>query len=148
MPEGIASVSAEYTNVPGEPKVTKVSSVTSGEAYIIQTSDGKYLTSNAGTTTDVKQAAKWTVTESSNGGYTLKSGSNYLRYNEGLTTTTNLRYATSLYLNPNDGIFYRSHFFINYYSISCSPATLSETEKVEETTLTFTGLKAGKQLLK
>ncbi len=145
MPEGIASVSAEYTNVPGEPKVTKVSSVTSGEAYIIQTSDGKYLTSNAVTTTDVKQAAKWTVTGNNDNGYTLKSGGNYLRYNKGLTTTTDSRYATSLYLNPDDGIFYRSYYFINYYySISCSPATLSETEKVEETTLTFTGLKPGK----
>lgn len=147
MPEGIASVSAEYTNVPGEPKVTKVSSVTSGEAYIIQTSDGKYLTANAGTTTDVKQAAKWTVTGSNDTGYTLKSGSNYLRYNKGLTTTTDSWYATSLYLKPDDGIFYQGyyHYYNMYYnSIGCSPATLSETEKVEETTLTFTGLKPGK----
>lgn len=145
MPEGIASVSAEYTNVPGEPKVTKVSSVTSGGAYIIQTSDGKYLTSNAGTTADVKQAAKWTVTGSNDDGYTLKSGSNFLRYyNSRLTTTPYSWRATSLYLNPDDGIFYRSYYFINDYSISCSPATLSVTEKVEETTLTFTGLKPGK----
>lgn len=146
MPEGIASVSAEYTNVPGETKVTKVSSVTSGEAYIIQTSDGKYLTANAGTTTDVKQAAKWTVTGSSNGGYTLKSGSNYLSYsNNRLTTSNNSWYATSLYLNPDDGIFYQSYYYNNYYyGIGCSPATLSVTEKVEETTLTFTGLKPGK----
>ena len=79
---------------------------------------------------------------SSNNAYTLKSGSNYLRYNSGLTTTTYSWNATTFYFD--NGTFYRSYSRYNGYSNPIGqPATKTITDPVAETTLTFTGKKAG-----
>lgn len=143
--ETIASVTADYTKVEGETVITPVTSVTNNGKYYIQVSEGTYLTSTGRTTNDKTKAAEWTLTSSSyssNNAYTLKSGSNYLRYNSGLTTTTYSRNATTFYFD--NGTFYRSYSRYNGYSNPIGqPATKTITDPVDETTLTFTGKKAG-----
>ena len=143
--ETIASVTADYTKVEGETVITPVTSVTNNGKYYIQVSEGTYLTSTGRTTNDKTKAAEWTLTSSSyssNNAYTLKSGSNYLRYNSGLTTTTSSWNATTFYFD--NGTFYRSYSWYNGYSNPIGqPATKTITDPVDETTLTFTGKKAG-----
>lgn len=143
--ETIASVTADYTKVEGETVITPVTSVTNNGKYYIQVSAGTYLTSTGRTTNDKTKAAEWTLTSSSyssNNAYTLKSGSNYLRYNSGLTTTTSSWNATTFYFD--NGTFYRSYSWYNGYSNPIGqPATKTITDPVDKTTLTFTGKKAG-----
>ncbi len=143
--ETIASVTADYTKVEGETVITPVTSVTNNGKYCIQVSAGTYLTSTGATTTDKTKAAEWTLESSSyssNNAYTLKSGSNYLRYNSGLTTTTSSWNATTFYFD--NGTFYRSYSWYSGYSNPIGqPATKTITDPVDETTLTFTGKKAG-----
>ena len=143
--ETIASVTADYTKVEGETVITPVTSVTNNGKYYIQVSEGTYLTSTGRTTNDKTKAAEWTLTSSSyssNNAYTLKSGSNYLRYNSGLTTTTSSWNATTFYFD--NGTFYRSYSWYNTYSNPIGqPATKTTTDPVDKTTLTFTGKKAG-----
>lgn len=143
--ETIASVTADYTKVEGETVITPVTSVTNNGKYYIQVSEGTYLTSTGRTTNDKTKAAEWTLTSSSyssNNAYTLKSGSNYLRYNSGLTTTTYSWNATTFYFD--NGTFYRSYSRYNGYSNPIGqPATKTITDPVDKTTLTFTGKKAG-----
>lgn len=143
--ETIASVTADYTKVEGETVITPVTSVTNNGKYYIQVSEGTYLTSIGRTTNDKTKAAEWTLTSSSyssNNAYTLKSGSNYLRYNSGLTTTTSSWNATTFYFD--NGTFYRSYSWYNTYSNPIGqPATKTTTDPVDKTTLTFTGKKAG-----
>ena len=143
--ETIASVTADYTKVEGETVITPVTSVTNNGKYYIQVSEGTYLTSTGRTTNDKTKAAEWTLTSSSyssNNAYTLKSCSNYLRYNSGLTTTTSSWNATTFYFD--NGTFYRSYSWYNTYSNPIGqPATKTTTDPVDKTTLTFTGKKAG-----
>ena len=143
--ETIASVTADYTKVEGETVITPVTSVTNNGKYYIQVSEGTYLTSTGRTTNDKTKAAEWTLTSSSyssNNAYTLESDGNYLRYNSGLTTTTSSWNATTFYFD--NGTFYRSYSWYNGYSNPIGqPATKTITDPVDETTLTFTGKKAG-----
>ena len=130
----IATVTAVHTKVDGETKVSKLTSISSGSSYIIQTSDGKYLTSTAATTADYKQAAKWTVVSTSYSGYyRLKSGNNYL---SGSSSTTS--YAYDYYTFSN------GKFTSLFYSTDVGyPVEIEITEAVDQTKLTFTGHKVG-----
>lgn len=130
----IATVTAVHTKVDGETKVSKLTSISSGSSYIIQTSDGKYLTSTAATTADYKQAAKWTVVSTSYSGYyRLKSGNNYL---SGSSSTTS--YAYDYYTFSN------GKFTSLFYSTDVGyPVEIEITEAVDQTKLTFTGHNVG-----
>ena len=94
----IADVTVEAQEIKGDSydKMEPVTNVTSGTAYYIQSSDGKYyLDSDADWVEDTNSAALWTW----DGTY-LKRGSNYLQYYyygdryNGLTTIGNSRWAT------------------------------------------------------
>ena len=132
--ESVATVTAVHTKVDGKTKVSKLTSISSGSSYIIQTSDGKYLTSTAATTADYKQAAKWTVVSTSYSGYyRLKSGNNYL---SGSSSTTS--YAYDYYTFSN------GKFTSLFYSTDVGyPVEIEITEAVDQTKLTFTGHKVG-----
>lgn len=132
----IATVTAVHTKVDGETKVSKLTSISSGSSYIIQTSDGKYLTSTATTTADYKQAAKWTVVSTSfSGYYRLKSGNNYLM---GSSSITSYAYAADYYTFSNGK--FTSY---NYSTDVGYPVEIEITEAVDQTKLTFTGHKVG-----
>ena len=130
----IATVTAVHTKVDGETKVSKLTSISSGSSYIIQTSDGKYLTSTATTTADYKQAAKWTVVSTSYSGYyRLKSGNNYLMGSSSITSLADDYYT-----------FSNGKFTSLFYSTDVGyPVEIEITEAVDQTKLTFTGHKVG-----
>lgn len=130
----IATVTAVHIKVDGETKVSKLTSISSGSSYIIQTSDGKYLTSTATTTADYKQAAKWTVVSTSYSGYyRLKSGNNYL---SGSSSTTSYEYDYYTFSNGKfTSLFYSTD--VGY------PVEIEITEAVDQTKLTFTGHEVG-----
>ena len=137
----IATVTAVHTKVDGETKVSKLTSISSGSSYIIQTSDGKYLTSTATTTADYKQAAKWTVVSTSfSGYYRLKSGNNYLM---GSSSITSYAYAADYYTFSNGK--FTSY---NYSTDVGYPVEIEITEAVDQTKLTFTGHKVGTTTVK
>ncbi len=137
----IATVTAVHTKVDGETKVSKLTSISSGSSYIIQTSDGKYLTSTATTTADYKQAAKWTVVSTSfSGYYRLKSGNNYLM---GSSSITSYAYAADYYTFSNGK--FTSY---NYSTDVGYPVEIEITEAVDQTKLTFTGHNVGTTTVK
>lgn len=142
----IATVVVNGTTSEGGTTATPVTSVSDGSSYYIQVSEGTYLTSTGGTTTDPDQAARWRLSSNS-GGYRLTNGNSYLRYNSGLTTTFSPRRATTFYFN--DGTFYStrsSDYPWSSYSYSNpigSPVTLDTTDPVDATTIAITGVAVG-----
>ncbi len=146
----IATVEVNGTTTEGGTTATPVTSVSSGSSYYIQVSEGTYLTSSGGTTTDPDQAARWTLSSNS-GGFRLSNGYNYLRYNNSLTTTSNSRWATTFYFN--DGTFYRTQdydwswdewdFVYSYSDPIGSPVTLTKTDPAAATTIAITGVAVG-----
>lgn len=138
LDESIATVSAEYVQVPGGTQEVKATSITSGGSYYIKNSSGQYLSSSA-TWGDISSAALWTAT-SGYGVYTLKNGDNYLRYSDrSLSTTTYSRRATAWTFS--EGTF-SYNWLIDTYTLG-DAYTVTTTEPVNATTVTFTGLKVG-----
>lgn len=139
LDKSIATVSAEYKQVPGGTKEEKVTSITSGSSYYIKNSSGQYLNSSATWVSDISSAAQWTST-SSGDGYTLKNGNNYLYYLPGsLRTTTKSKYATTWAFSK--GTFSYSGLIANYPLGDAY--TVTTTAPVNATTVTFTGVTVG-----
>lgn len=144
----IATVNVKGTTAEGSINVSGVSAVSNGDAYCIQDSNGAYLKSDGKTTTNASEAAKWTLNSRYGGGYRLNNGNNYLRYNNnGLTTTTSNSQATTFYFS--DGTLYRTAKYdysiwdYTYSNPIGSPVTISTTDPVDATDITFTGRAAG-----
>lgn len=136
----IATANLAHERQNGGYTATPVSTITSGNAYYIQLSEGTYLTSSGRTTTDAGQAAEWTFT-SYGYGYHLMNGSNYLWYNRGLTTTTSRSRATTFYFN--NGTVYRTYSGGGYSNPIGSAVTIEQNEDVNQTNITFTGIALG-----
>ncbi|MDY3691030.1 MAG: exo-alpha-sialidase [Dysosmobacter sp.] len=138
--DSVASMRVEGTTNPGGSAPEKVTSITSGQSYYIRNSSGQYLTSSAGWTSDIDSAAQWTAT-TSNQGYKLTSGSNYLTYSwpSELSTTTRSNRATVW--TYGDGTFTYEGYITNY--TLGDTYILSSTDPVDATTITFTGVAAG-----
>ena len=122
---------------------TAVDSVSGGSAYYVSNTNGdQYLTASATWTDDISKAAQWTFTANGNG-YTLKSGSNYLRYrNNSWTTTTNSYFATTVYFD--DDTLYRSLSYNGTLSNPFGkPGTAEDKPSVNKTDITFTGIAPG-----
>lgn len=139
LDKSIATVSAEYEQVTGGKEEVKATSITSGSSYYIKNSSGQYLSSGATWVSDISSAALWTAT-SSEDGYTLKNGNNYLYYLFGsLGTTTNSWYVT-LWTFSN-GTFSYSRWG-DTYTLG-DAYTVTTTAPVNATTVTFTGVAVG-----
>ena len=138
LDQSVAVVSVKGTTAAGGTVVNEVTSISNGEAYYIQVSEGTYLTSTGGSTTDIESAVKWTISEY-NGGYCLTYNGKYLRYNNGLTTSANR--ATTFYFNG--GTLYRLYLFGVYSFPIGSTVTITNADPVNSTTITFTGVSAG-----
>lgn len=137
----IATAKVENVKQDGGYTSEPVSDITSGSAYYIQVSEGTYLTSTGGTTTDASQAAAWTFTARNNG-YRLTIDNSYLRYANGLTTTTNSSRATTFYFN--NGTVYRTYSSWSGYSNPIGSAVnITKNEAVDQTNITFTGVAIG-----
>lgn len=139
LDKSIATVSAEYEQVTGGTEEVKATSITSGSSYYIKNSSGQYLSSGATWVSDISSAALWTAT-SSEDGYTLKNGNNYLYYLFGsLGTTTKSRNATT-WAFSNGTFSYSS--WIATYTLG-DAYTVTTTAPVNATTVTFTGVAVG-----
>lgn len=142
--QNVAKVTVSYDKQDGGVTVSPVTSVSSGTAYYIQSSDGKYLDKDANWVDDPASAAQWTCTDSgSTGYYFLKNGSSYLYYSNGSFTTTNYsRYAS--YFTFNNG-----SFTTYFYNVSLgSPVTITKSDPVNASKITITGLTAGQTTVK
>ena len=160
----IATVSTEYRSVEGEVTPNKVTSITSGKGYYISDGKGNYLQldgSNLKNTTNVKEATLWTFNSDYYGnGYYIESGSYYLRmrsngsYNSRtyyLSTSTT--YSGTWKYSNQKGIYdsydnrYISYsngsWIVSTGSGNGAPYTVTVTEPVDETAITFTGVAAG-----
>lgn len=159
---GIAKVDVQYykeasgTSYEFEP----VSSISRNGQYIIK-SNGQYLKLDGNslvTTTNVQEATLRTA--GSEGGGTLKSGSYYLRYSDGLTTTDRLNRATTWRFSSDRGLYSREYgwfgSYTDYYITYSGGWTTAEngsnqvgtlktvtTEERDESVITFTGVSAG-----
>lgn len=138
--ESVAKVKVSYDKKDGGITVTPVTSVSSGTAYYIQSSDGKYLDKDAKWVADSASAAQWTW----DGDYLSCDGS-YLRYSSSNWTTSNR--ATQLYFN--NGEFYRSRLLSwsgwTYSNSLGSPVTIKTDPEVNASTITITGVTAGQE---
>ncbi len=145
QPEGIAEVTVVYKETQGKVDVTPVSSVANNGKYYIKVSDGVYLDKNGKTCTTVEDAAEWTFTGSNQSGYRLTNeDGSYLRYsNRTLSTGTS---ASTFYFNNGTLYANRNEWWYGQYTYSNSigsPVTISQTDPVKESTLTFKGLAVG-----
>ena len=143
--KSIATVSAEYVQVPGGTQEVKATSITSGSSYYIKNTSGKYLSSSATWVSDISSAALWTATSSGSGGYTLKNGNNYLRLqNSSLSTTQGSSRATTWAFDSGTFSYTEYFIFVPISSYTLGDAyTVTTTAPVNATTVTFTGLKVG-----
>lgn len=141
--QNVAKVTVSYDKQDGGVTVSPVTSVSSGTAYYIQSSDGKYLDKDANWVDDPTSAAEWTCTEQYSGYYYLKNGSSYLYYSNGSFTTSS-RYAS--YFTFNNGSFTTSTY---YGDVSLgSPVTITKSDPVNASKITITGLTAGQTTVK
>lgn len=143
LDKSIATVSAKYEQVEGGTEEVKATSITSGSSYYIKNSSGQYLNSSATWVSDINSAALWTAT-SGYTGYTLKNGNNYLRYqNSSLSTTTNFWTATT-WTFSNGTFSYTQYSWGGSTTYTLGDAyTVTTTDPVNATTVTFTGVAVG-----
>lgn len=157
LDKSVATVSAKYEQAAGGTEVNKVTSITSGQAYLISDGNGNYLTLSGSTiinSTDPNTATKWTITknEKYEGYYTIKSGNSTLSmYNNGYgpnvidTTYTTWSYDGEKGIGLNGYyLYYNNGWKVEQTSSSYGAAyTLNDTEPVNATTVTFSGVKVG-----
>ncbi len=150
-PEIATVVSAEYDKVEGKQEFTPATSVTSDEYYIRSSNGQQYLTSTGGWTTDITQAAKWTLTRqggSNSNRYRLSNGNYYLYYNNGSWgRTQNRNNATTLTFSNGELTYsYQDGYgpWASTVTVTLgTPGTLKETDPVDQTTITFKGVSEG-----
>lgn len=159
LDKSIATVSADYEQVTGEAKVNKVTSITSGQSYLISDGNGNYLTLSGSTitnSTDPNTATKWTITNNGNS-YTIKSGNSTLSlYSNSYyhPSVDDSQYTTWSYDaekgigDPWDQLDYSLYYNDGWKVGSTSSGygaayTLDKTEPVNATAITFTGVKIG-----
>lgn len=112
LDEDIATVTVDGNDKIDDFKLA--TSITSGNQYYISDGNGNFLKLNGSSLTNTKDQADatlWTISGDSSNGYTISSSGNYLRYNNGLTTTTNDWYATEWSYSSTNGFSYSSWSF-------------------------------------
>ena len=129
---------------------TDVTSITSGNAYVITDGNGNYLNNNSGSIsngTDLATATQWTIT-SSGDGYTIKSGNDYLYAKQGdrgsrtLDLTSSSSDAVWTYSNgfsyKGKSNTYSLQYSNSKWSLSSSSTTTNATKLQTVTTETIT----------
>lgn len=153
----IATADVKGTTVPGGTTVTKVTSITSGNSYLISDGNGNYLTLNGNTvtnSTDPNTATKWTITKSSSY-YTIKSGnSNLSIYNNGyqpnVSDTTYIYWSYDSTKGIGDiwgkgyNLYYNNGWKVGTTSSGYGAAySVESTAPVDATDITITGVAVG-----
>jgi len=113
--------------------IRSIDELESGKQYYIKVKSGKtyyYLTYNNGefkrTVTDPDVATKWTIT-SEDGGYTLKSGDNFIGWNYGVLSGASLTYSSTptvwkydtsknAFFQTRSGLFGSVNYYLTYLS--------------------------------
>lgn len=157
LDDPIAKVTTEGTTVPGGTTVTKVTSITSGNSYLISDGNGNYLTLNGNTvtnSTDPNTATKWTITKSGSY-YTIKSGSSTLSpYNGSYgPNVTGTQYTTWSYDSTKGigdpwsygyNLYYDNGWKFGKTSSGYGAAySVESTAPVDATDITITGVAVG-----
>lgn len=113
--------------------VTEATSIESGSEYLLGDGNGNYLNLNGSSLTngtDMATATKWTITSSSSG-YTIKSGSYYLRNNGNLSTSnSNSNNNVWNYSSSNKGFYQTSRdndYYIRYNNSAWEASTTSSS---------------------
>lgn len=163
-PDGIASYQIQHNIVPGGTTLTKVTSLTAGDQIVI--SDGQYfLRNDAGfveSTTNVEEATVWTVAKDGNyftlsdNGYYLRSRNSYNGYTLNISNLSSNTDYRRWYYDSSKGFYYGTYRQYYLYTSSgnwaynTSPNSyygaaykVTTTESINETTVTFKGLKPG-----
>ena len=132
-PEGIADVTVNYTQIPGETIFTLGNQITvtntSGWSTTgVIKSGNNYMVMNGTTlsaTTDIAKATLFTVTRSSNNRWTIKNGNYYVRYNNSTvsasTTSYEWRYSTT------NGFYRTSSYGSSQYSLNYNGSAWTTT---------------------
>ena len=152
-PSKATVVSAKHQNVAGKQEFTPATSVSSGKYYI--KSGDTYLKLSSGSVTwvsNIKDATELMATSSSNG-FKLRdastTGNNYLRYRYGeWQGGSNSSNATTLYFDASEQTLCRTRNEdwwgnITYTNPLGTPGTLTITDPVDQTTVTFKGVAEG-----
>lgn len=152
-PSKATVVSAKHQNVAGKQEFTPATSVSSGKYYI--KSGDTYLKLSSGSVTwvsNIKDATELMATSSSNG-FKLRdastTGNNYLRYRYGeWQGGSNSSNATTLYFDASEQTLCRTRNEdwwgnITYTNPLGTPGTLTITDPVDQTTITFEGVAEG-----
>lgn len=150
LTDGNGNVIAKYT-LAQEAKTaytfTKVSSISGGTSYYIQTSDGQYVDIAGDTTTDLSQAAQWKWNSYSDSfGYftSTENGSKYLVYdssNKKLTTGSNS--GTNNYWISVSGSSLKMYDGSGYNISLTAGNRTGDGTAADTTTVTFKGLQVG-----
>ncbi len=141
--QNVAKVTVSYDKQDGGVTVSPVTSVSSGTAYYIQSSDGKYLGKDANWVADSASAAQWTCTDAGYSGYYyLTNGSSYLYYSYGSFRTTTSRQDASDFTFDNGS--FTTYIYIYIVPLG-SPVTITKSDPVNASTITITGLTAGQE---
>ena len=151
LTDGNGNVIAKYT-LAQEAKTaytfTKVSSISGGTSYYIQTSDGQYVDIAGDTTTDLSQAAQWKWNSYSDSfGYftSTENGSKYLVYdssNKKLTTGSNSGTNNYYWISVSGSSL--KMYDGSGYNISLTAGNRTgDGTAADTTTVTFKGLKVG-----
>lgn len=160
--DSIVTVSVQNESVPGSADANKADPITSGNTYII--GNGSQYLKLSGTTisstSNVEEATQWTITES-DGSYTIQNGSYYLRHNNNSLSASNSNSNSNRTWNYDStkGFYYNSTnygytttYYLNYnnsWRLSQSttsygaPYSVTTSEAVDNTVVTFTGVAAG-----
>ncbi len=122
-----------------------VTSITSGNKYIISDGKGHYLSHNGSqviTDTNPAKATEWTISGNSSNGYTIKSGNYYLTHtSNNLSLSTS---STSWKWNSSNGFFYTTEWWNNndYYLVYNNKWVISNNQtganKLQTRTVTTT----------
>lgn len=132
----VAAVDVKGITSEGGITTETITSLAAGDTFYILVSEGTYLNSDAKETTDVSEAAEWTVSLAYPSYFCAKNrAGEYLAYSiyDGICTTS-----TAAYLKLTDGVV------SGYYSGTIGTAvSLEQTEAADATTITITGVAAG-----
>lgn len=133
----IAAVSVEGNTVAAGSTVTALTSLTTGDTFYIQVSDGVYLTADCETTTDLTAAETWTAWYVASSYCTVRNSDNeYLGVNYSGDPYTS---TSTLYLKMSNGQL------VGYYSnyAAGTPVKVTATEAVDATDITIKGISQG-----
>ena len=133
----IVTMTVDGISVEGEFTKEALTTLSAGDTFYIEVSEGVYLTADAGTTTNLSKAELWEAYKAYTSYCTVRNTSDYyLGVGYDMVPYTS---QSTLYLKMSSGLL------VGYYSAAPAgtPVKITSTESKHETNITFEGKKAG-----